>query len=143
MQGPGGADSQEKGPPPVVLGYLPPIPKFVPKKAPTLGFSPITTIHDTSGTHPRSPRLQHNSHRAFGGAIPEQSTETAPTPRVTPTSIPGPATKKRKGKMASAQDPYAFKRRLSDKEAKNVATAPTGPPPEKQTQVRPQSPNTL
>ncbi|KAF8472888.1 hypothetical protein BDZ91DRAFT_790758 [Kalaharituber pfeilii] len=44
--------------------------------------------------------------------------ETANAPEVTTHK------KKRKGKSASAQDPYAFKYRLDEKEAEKIATAP-------------------
>ncbi|KAF8454843.1 hypothetical protein BDZ91DRAFT_801540 [Kalaharituber pfeilii] len=75
---------------------------------------------------PKPPREQYSEEPP-----PEQLTEptpttsTPPTLRTTPTPepTPGPGSKKRKGKVASAQDRNAFKCQLNDKEAERIAAS--------------------
>ncbi|KAF8474109.1 hypothetical protein BDZ91DRAFT_789717 [Kalaharituber pfeilii] len=77
--------------------------------------------YGSPSTPPPKMGLQPSLHRALGGAVSGEHPHPPPTP-----------TRKRKGKAASPQDLYAFKKRLDDKEATKIASAPsvvTPPPP--------------
>ncbi|KAF8454827.1 hypothetical protein BDZ91DRAFT_801622 [Kalaharituber pfeilii] len=106
------------GPDDPLLSWLAaPPPTTVP---PQRGQSPIVSI-DTAPVQSITAKLGFSTITTT--CSEEPSTEQ--TPGNPPTPILGAAnTRKRKGKKASATDPYAIKRQLDDKEAKKIATAP-------------------
>ncbi|KAF8469945.1 hypothetical protein BDZ91DRAFT_761289 [Kalaharituber pfeilii] len=97
-----------------------------------MAYHPITTIVDTPPVQPTTEELGFSTIITCSEEPPvEQIPGTTPVPTPGPVNTSATRTtevaakmRKRKGKVASAQGPYALKRRLDDTEVQKIATAP-------------------